>query len=260
MPGTPEVRFIYRLTGAGWSNSLLTIDPDSTQLTTSYLSDALGDLVAATTLLPRAESTIRVSWDEEPGEFRWGWSGPATNWRSGSSGSTTSGGQSPMIWANSCWPQPVHWLRSSARSRWQPDPCSTSGVRTATGSNGSNTSSRWMRSALSKMLYQLRAMSLTDAVDREDLAQQVPTLMSAHPQVGWHIHDFSGTEQLIVDLWLQQEPNGRGQKDLDAYGPRLNRGLEPHHAECRCRCSSFASRESFSASFRRADQGQRRRA
>lgn len=69
--GTPEVKFVYRLTGAGWSEAVLTIGSASSQLSASYLGDALGDLVAAAALLPRAESTIRVSWDEEPGEFRW---------------------------------------------------------------------------------------------------------------------------------------------------------------------------------------------
>lgn len=40
-------------------------------LSASYLSDALGDLVTATVALPRALSTVRVSWAEEPGEYRW---------------------------------------------------------------------------------------------------------------------------------------------------------------------------------------------
>lgn len=69
--GTPEVEFVYRLTGAGWGEALLTIGAHSAQLSASYLDDALGDLLAAATLLPCAESTIRVSWAEEPGEFRW---------------------------------------------------------------------------------------------------------------------------------------------------------------------------------------------
>jgi len=66
-----DVQFVYRLTGAGWSEATMTIGGASTPLSASYLDDALGDLVAAAVLLPSAESTIRVSWAEEPGEFRW---------------------------------------------------------------------------------------------------------------------------------------------------------------------------------------------
>ena len=71
MQSRPGVAFTYRLTGAGWSEARLTIGAASTPLSASYLDDALGDLVAAAVLLSGAESTIRVSWAEEPGEFRW---------------------------------------------------------------------------------------------------------------------------------------------------------------------------------------------
>lgn len=67
----PEVEFAYRLTGTGWSEARLTIGVASTPLSASYLDDALGDLVRATAALAHAESTVRVSWAEEPGEFRW---------------------------------------------------------------------------------------------------------------------------------------------------------------------------------------------
>jgi hypothetical protein len=70
-PAMDGVEFTYRLTGAGWSEARLTIGAASTPLSASYLDDALGDLIAAAALLPGAESTIRVSWAEEPGEFRW---------------------------------------------------------------------------------------------------------------------------------------------------------------------------------------------
>lgn len=66
-----DVQFVYRLTGAGWSEARLTIGAGSTALSASYLDDALGDLVAAAVALAEAASTIRVSWAEEPGEFRW---------------------------------------------------------------------------------------------------------------------------------------------------------------------------------------------
>lgn len=66
-----EVEFVYRPTGTGWSEARLTIGRASTPLSASYLDDALGDLVRATATLPQAQSTVRVSWAEEPGEFRW---------------------------------------------------------------------------------------------------------------------------------------------------------------------------------------------
>lgn len=69
--GASDVEFIYRLTGAGWSEARLTIGAASTPLSASYLDDALGDLVTATAGLSHALSAVRVSWAEEPGEFRW---------------------------------------------------------------------------------------------------------------------------------------------------------------------------------------------
>lgn len=69
--GKPEVEFVYRLTGTGWSEARLTIGAASTPLSASYLDDALGDLVRATAALAQADSTVRVSWAEEPGEYRW---------------------------------------------------------------------------------------------------------------------------------------------------------------------------------------------
>lgn len=66
-----EVEFVYRLTGTGWSEARLTIGAASTPLTASYLDDALGEVVVAALLLPESESALRISWAEEPGEYRW---------------------------------------------------------------------------------------------------------------------------------------------------------------------------------------------
>ena len=41
------------------------------ELTASYLSDALGDLLLAVWMLTEGEVDARCSWDEEPGEYRW---------------------------------------------------------------------------------------------------------------------------------------------------------------------------------------------
>lgn len=67
----PHVAITYRLTGTGWSEARLAIGHASVTLTASYLDDALGDLVRGAVALGQAESTVRVSWAEEPGEFRW---------------------------------------------------------------------------------------------------------------------------------------------------------------------------------------------
>lgn len=40
-------------------------------LTASYLSDALGDLLLAAWRLTDGAGEARCSWDEEPGEYRW---------------------------------------------------------------------------------------------------------------------------------------------------------------------------------------------
>ncbi|GAA1509463.1 hypothetical protein [Nocardioides humi] len=65
------VEFEYRLTGIGWSEARLAIGPVVASLTASDLDDALGDLVRATLALARGAAEVRVSWAEEPGEFRW---------------------------------------------------------------------------------------------------------------------------------------------------------------------------------------------
>lgn len=44
---------------------------ESTQLTASYLGDALGDLLGALRLIQGGVTDSRASWEEEPGEYRW---------------------------------------------------------------------------------------------------------------------------------------------------------------------------------------------
>src|SRR5689334_2478187 len=65
------IRFEYRLTGRGWSAATISDRETTAELTASYLSDALGDLARATVGLLRGAAAVRVSWDEEPGEYRW---------------------------------------------------------------------------------------------------------------------------------------------------------------------------------------------
>jgi hypothetical protein len=63
--------FVYRLTGTGWSECELTIDGAQIQLTASYTSDALRELLIATNLILGGNHEARATFDEEPGEYRW---------------------------------------------------------------------------------------------------------------------------------------------------------------------------------------------
>jgi hypothetical protein len=65
------VKLSYDLDGPGWANCRLEIENQSLSLSASYLSDALGDLVAATSSILRGEKRALASFAEEPGEFRW---------------------------------------------------------------------------------------------------------------------------------------------------------------------------------------------
>lgn len=67
----PLVEFSYRLTGTGWSEARIANDKCSTVLTASYLSDALGDLLAAVCDLLDGAGATGCTWQEEPGEYRW---------------------------------------------------------------------------------------------------------------------------------------------------------------------------------------------
>ncbi|HEX5584002.1 MAG TPA: hypothetical protein VFX08_10040 [Gaiella sp.] len=65
------MRFEYRLAGTGWAEAQITDDHASASLTASYLSDALGDLLAAVRAVRTGSTEVRCSWEEEPGEYRW---------------------------------------------------------------------------------------------------------------------------------------------------------------------------------------------
>jgi hypothetical protein len=73
VPGshTCGVRFDYRLKGTGWAEAVVAHQGSSVTVTASYLSDALGNLLAALLDVLNGEGESRVSWDEEPGEYRW---------------------------------------------------------------------------------------------------------------------------------------------------------------------------------------------
>lgn len=61
----------YNLTGRGWSECTVEIDDQQIQLTASYLSDALADLLDAVGAMVRGAGHATASFTEEPGEYRW---------------------------------------------------------------------------------------------------------------------------------------------------------------------------------------------
>ena len=69
--GNERVEFSYELEGKGWSRARLRIGERRAEVTASYLSDALRDLMAATLAIVEGADQASVSWAEEPGEYRW---------------------------------------------------------------------------------------------------------------------------------------------------------------------------------------------
>jgi hypothetical protein len=69
----------YRLDGTGWSECTLTNGEDKCELTASYLSDALRNLVLAATTVASGFTRVSFGFDEEPGEYRWVISSPRLN-------------------------------------------------------------------------------------------------------------------------------------------------------------------------------------
>lgn len=65
------MEFNYELVGTGWAAARIACDGETADLTASYLSDALGDLLLAAWTLTEGDTDARCSWDEEPGEYRW---------------------------------------------------------------------------------------------------------------------------------------------------------------------------------------------
>jgi hypothetical protein len=62
---------IYTLDGAGWASCTVTVGDARCEITASYLSDALGNLVATALATLAGHEPQTTSFDEEPGEFRW---------------------------------------------------------------------------------------------------------------------------------------------------------------------------------------------
>lgn len=61
----------YRLAGSGWADCTIRVDGQECEVSASYLSDALGNLVLAAVAVLAGAHSISVGFDEEPGEYRW---------------------------------------------------------------------------------------------------------------------------------------------------------------------------------------------
>ena len=69
----------YRLSGTGWAECRISDESNSCELTASYLSDALHNLLIAATAVISGFSQVSFRFDEEPGEYRWVISSPRVN-------------------------------------------------------------------------------------------------------------------------------------------------------------------------------------
>jgi len=65
------VKVDYRLTGHGWADCDVEIAGQQASMIASYLSDALADLLAATTAVVKGAAESTFSFHEEPAEVRW---------------------------------------------------------------------------------------------------------------------------------------------------------------------------------------------
>ncbi len=68
---TTLVELQFTLTGVGWVAGHVQVGDVNAEFSASYLSNALGGLVGATVKLLQGAASERVSFDEEPGEYRW---------------------------------------------------------------------------------------------------------------------------------------------------------------------------------------------
>jgi hypothetical protein len=65
------LRMSFALVGTGWSTCVVEAGGASVQVTASYLSDALGDLVLSAFAVASGFRTVEFGFAEEPGEYRW---------------------------------------------------------------------------------------------------------------------------------------------------------------------------------------------
>jgi hypothetical protein len=63
--------FWFWVRGSGWAEAGIGNSDGHVNLTASYLSDALGDLLYAVWQCASGAPETRCSWEDEPGEYRW---------------------------------------------------------------------------------------------------------------------------------------------------------------------------------------------
>jgi hypothetical protein len=68
---TTPLRISYKLVGTGWSECLIEAQGACAELSASYLSDALGNLVLSAIAVASGFHSVEFGFDEEPGEYRW---------------------------------------------------------------------------------------------------------------------------------------------------------------------------------------------
>lgn len=61
----------YKLVGSGWSECIIETAEIRVELSASYLSDALGNLVLSAAAIGSGFHAAEFGFDEEPGEYRW---------------------------------------------------------------------------------------------------------------------------------------------------------------------------------------------
>jgi hypothetical protein len=61
----------YHLVGSGWAECRVRFNDAKCEISASYLSDALGNLVLAAAAVVAGVHSVSVGFDEEPGEYRW---------------------------------------------------------------------------------------------------------------------------------------------------------------------------------------------
>ena len=68
---TAPFKITYELLGTGWSVCRLKAGALETEISASYLSDALGNLVLSALAVASGFRSMSFGFDQEPGEYRW---------------------------------------------------------------------------------------------------------------------------------------------------------------------------------------------
>jgi hypothetical protein len=66
-----QIHISYKLVGSGWSECRVETNNGRAELSASYLSDALGNLVRSAIAVVSCFHIVEFGFDEEPGEYRW---------------------------------------------------------------------------------------------------------------------------------------------------------------------------------------------